>query len=248
MTLKIGVIGAMEEEVARLRDALSGSKAVTGLGQTFYQGKLAGNNVALGTSGIGKVRAAATAQFMIDRFHIDSLVFAGVAGGLSPEIRPGDVVIARRTREHDFSLTEVTDPQRQGKGWFDTDPYLAGLALSLGRHLGLPARAGTVISGDQAITTSERKQWLWQTFAADCVEMEGAAVAQVCALNRVPFLLVRGISDMADHNVYDDFRQHFRRAAANAADIALAVVRALADGQEHDEPMRKAPKQSRIVG
>jgi adenosylhomocysteine nucleosidase len=220
-----GIVGALDEELKLLVDNLEEKKIQIGLRHNIYQGVLAGHQVVLTTTGIGKVRAAARTQFLIDHFPLKRLILVGVAGAINPRLQLGDVVISRRALQHDFDLSSA--PQQRASRWYEADPQLVELALKAGEKLGLKQKlySGSVLSGDQAITQLSRKTWLWQTFAGDCVEMEGAAVAMVCWMNALPFVLIRTISDLADQEFPAELGDWFYQAASCSAAIALEMLR-----------------------
>ena len=223
--VRVGIIGALEEEIKLLLESLESKETETGLRHTFYKGTLAGHQVILATSGIGKVRAAARTQFLIDRFGIQKLIFVGVAGAINPQLRPGDVVISRRALQHDLNYGSN---ERQNY-WYEANPQLVDLAMKAGERLKLGGKLwlGSVLSGDQVIFDTSKKQWLWQNLEGDCVEMEGAAVAMVCWMNQVPWVLIRTISDLADENLFQDIRSCFNQVATCPARIALEMLNAL---------------------
>ena len=229
-----GIMSAREDETRLLLDNLDGLKTQAFLNKNFYQGTIAGQQVVLTTSGIGKVRAAARAQFLLDRFPIERLIFVGWAGALNPELEPGDVVVSSRTFQHDLDLSGCFDRERQRSFWYEADPRLVDLALKAGERLGMGRhiRLGAVLSGDQSINLAERKQWLWQTFDGDCVEMEGAAVATVCWMSQIPFVIIRGISDLADEKWLQTFEQWSAEASARACRVVLEMLASMGHGGE----------------
>lgn len=222
-------MSAREAEIKLLLDNLEGQRIEAFLNKNFYQGTVGGQQVVLTTSGIGKVRAAARAQFLIDRFPVERLIFVGWAGALNPQLEPGQVVVSSRTLQHDLDLSGCFDRERQRSFWYEADPRLVDLALKAGERLGMGKhiRLGTVLSGDQAINLPERKQWLWQTFGGDCVEMEGAAVAAVCWMSQIPFVIIRGISDLADEEWLQTFERWSAEASTRACRVVLEMLRGL---------------------
>ena len=224
-----GIMSAREDEIKLLLDNLEGLKTESFLKKNFYQGTIAGQQVVLTTSGVGKVRAAARAQFLFDRFPIERLIFVGWAGALNPQLEPGDVVVSSRTFQHDFDLSGCFDREKQRSFWYEADPRLVDLALKAGERLGMAGhiRLGPVLSGDQSINLPERKQWLWQTFGGECVEMEGAAVAAVCWMSQIPFVIIRGISDLADENWLQTFEKWSSESSARACRVVLEMLKSL---------------------
>ena len=229
--VKIGVIGALAEEIKLLLENLQNKEVDIALRHSFYKGVLAGHQVVLATSGIGKARAAARTQFLIDHFDIQKLIFVGVAGAINPELGLGDVVVSRCALQHDLDYGGPSDSKVRNY-WYEADPLLIDLAMKAGERLELGGKLllGSVLSGDQTITCTSRKQWLWQTCGGDCVEMEGAAVAMVCWMNEMPWVLIRTISDLADEQIYDHLQGCFHQAADCSARIALEMLTLLSPG------------------
>ncbi|MBU1749742.1 MAG: 5'-methylthioadenosine/adenosylhomocysteine nucleosidase [Chloroflexi bacterium] len=206
----VGVLGALPIEVAPVRAAMQVSETATVAGVRMWRGTLAGRPLVLGQMGVGKVQAAMAAQMLIDRWQPVALVVTGTAGALDPDLGVGDVVVARAVRPHDVGAHLPDGFQPTGVRTFDergrsvmrrdlpADPALVERALVAGEGLPFRVLAGAVVSGDQVILHAERRQWLREAFAAQAVEMEGAAVAQVAAAHGIPWVIVRGISDVGD--------------------------------------------------
>lgn len=241
--MRIGIIGAMDEEIARLRGALTRSREETPAGGfTLYRGELEGREVVVTKSGIGKVNAAISTQRLL-LSGVDAVVFTGVAGAVDPALGVGDLVVATDLLQHDvdvtaldYALGEIPD---EALAW-QADEGLRELALAsaqeeriLGKGYGLPAgsapqvRAGRIVSGDQFIADAAKVRWLRDTFGAACAEMEGAATAQVCSRYGAPFVVVRSISDSADGQAKVDFRTFSEAAAERAERVVRAMLRRL---------------------
>ena len=216
--MTIGLMGAMAEEIRLIVDRVALSRTEERLKRTFYLGSIAGHDVVVVHSGVGKVKAAARAQFLIERFGVDRVIFAGTAGALNPELRVGDIVVSSRALEWDFELLGGR-PR-----WYEAAPDLVALAVEAGEKLGKTVRVGTVLTGDQPVLKLARKQQLRETFGGDCVEMEGGAVAHVCWMNGVPFVLVRVISDLADETMLQDFVGSFAEIAPVAAEVVVEML------------------------
>lgn len=244
--MPLGIISALDLEIAYLREQMAEPIRLEKLRTTFVSGDLAGHQVVLTTSGIGKVKAAAITQFLIDQFGAERLIFTGIAGALNPELRLGDLIISRRTVQHDFdrSLTAVferwaapdldlpDDTDVSGlmrSRWYDADPVLIDAAWQAAQALGRAERTrqGVVLTGDQVVASTTRKEWLYRRFGGDCVEMEGAAVAVVCGLNQVPFVLIRAISDFAGESAAAEALANRERVAAESASLVLQMLRRL---------------------
>jgi len=172
------------------------------------------------------VEAAACTQHLMDRSSVEAVICTGPAGAVNPQLAMGDVVISKRALQHDFDLGDPDPLKKLRKLWLKADRRLIELALEAAKDLGFEGRShlGTVLTGDQGILSHEKRQWLWKTLHGDCVEMEGAAVAQVCQLNNMPFLIVRAISDSAAEKAVKEFKRSFSQTAADAAKIVLGIL------------------------
>lgn len=222
----IGIIGAMPEEVAALQEQMSRVTTGERAGLTFVSGELKGKEVTVVCSGVGKVNAALCAQILISEYHVDQLINTGVAGGLLPDMHKGDIVLSREARYHDYDVSPLGMPKGEMMGMpcsvFPADEKLLTLAQECCRRM-MPEdrfRVGRIVSGDQFITGNENQRRLREEFGGMCAEMEGAAIAQVAYLNRVPYLIVRAISDGAD----DDSPMDFATFKTKAIEKGVALV------------------------
>jgi len=228
-----GILGAVEEEVWSIIDSLSQKKETRWMKKTIYQGKIGEHKVVVTASGVGKVRTAATVQYLIDHFSVDALILTGVAGAINPDLNVKDIVIGQKVVQHDFDIGGKKDIKYMKTPWFETDKELVKLAVKAGKELNLEEkmRLGAILTGDQTIIDSHMKKWLRETFQGDCVEMEGAAVGQVCCLNNIPFLLIRAITDFADENAREDFRRTRAQACMVASSLVLGMLGKLGMGK-----------------
>ena len=240
----IGIMSAMHEELAAVLAAMPDKQRVTVAGRDFWVGRWQGHALVAVFSRIGKVAAATTATVLLERFGVDTLVFTGVAGGLGSGVRVGDVVVADGLVQHDMDASPLF-PRHEvplyGRARFEADAalcvqlsaaseqVLAGAALHLGPstlaefQLTAPrVHRGLILSGDRFVSTSAESHALRQALPeALAVEMEGAAVAQVCHDYGVPFAAVRTISDRADDTAHTDFQRFIREVASR---YSLAIV------------------------
>jgi adenosylhomocysteine nucleosidase len=221
----IGLLAVGHESDPLLRKMQVETKTRHGM-STFYQGSYQGRDAVLARMAMGKVNAAMTVQALIDRFDAAPLILSGTAGAVAPQVEIGDVVIGARVVPHDagvylsegFKFCGGMASDGQGRqGWvraFQADPRLVQAALTAGENLLWPrgnrkrtptVRVGAIVTGDQVILSQGKKEWLYRTFEALAVEMEGAAVAQVAVANARPWLVVRAISDRADASAGFDF-------------------------------------------
>lgn len=232
--MRFGIIGAMDSEVDNLTARMEGVAVIEAAGRRFACGKLAGQNVVVVKSGIGKVAAAITAQLLIDRFEADTLINTGMAGGLDARLQVKDLVIATDAIQHDFDLTAFGHTHGYMFGEDDTLPtrFMADAELTeraraaAARVLpeGSKAITGTVVSGDVFVDDAALKRTLISRFAAAAAEMEGAAIAQTAVANEVPFLILRTISDLAEHQAHVSFDELERYAGQLAGDITVALL------------------------
>lgn len=228
----VAIIGAMDEEIARLLDRLQENRRLRYAGIDFYVGRLDDVDVVVCKSGVGKVNAAMCAQILIDRFHVKSVIFTGVAGALAPHLDIGDIVISKDLRQHDIDVSALgfapgTIPFAE-RSVFEADPGLVQLAEQSAAEIkGTHCYMGTILSGDQFIADREKVRQLHEQFGGLCTEMEGAAVAQVCAMNEVPFVVIRSMSDKADGSASVNFAEFTVRAAEQSVQLVSGMIRRL---------------------
>ena len=222
------VVGAMPEEIATLLPRLVERRSERRGPFEVHAGILDGHSVRLAVCGVGKVNAAAIAQQLLAE-GASRLLFTGVAGALDPALRVGDVVVSDDAIQHDVDVTALGYRLGQVPGeplaW-RADPALRDAALAAAREAAPDATvvAGRVASGDAFVADPARVAELRRRFGAACAEMEGAAAAQVCARWGVPWVVVRSISDTADHDASVDFRAFTRMAAVRAEAVVRGVL------------------------
>lgn len=232
----IGIIGAMEEEVQQLLEEIEEPERIVQAGINFWRGTLRQKMVTLAYCGIGKVNAAICTQLLITVFRVDKVIFTGVAGGIYPKIGLGDIVISSEALEHDMDVTgsghDYGKIPRMERYIFPADPELIQLARKAGENLKFEENApqifvGRILSGDQYICSAEKASWLYEHFNGFCVEMEGAAVAHVCYLNNIPFVIIRSISDKADDTAEDTYKKFSRIALRNSTYMVRYILEEL---------------------
>ncbi|MGL4736131.1 MAG: 5'-methylthioadenosine/adenosylhomocysteine nucleosidase [Cellulosilyticaceae bacterium] len=230
----IGIIGAMEEEVIALRRKMQVQHNHEIATMVFYEGMMDETKVILVRCGIGKVNAAICTQILIDKFDVDYIINTGVAGGLHPEINIGDIVISSDTVQHDMDTTAFGDPKgvipRMDCSFFEADAILVNAAKEAAESLKGEQKVfvGRIASGDQFVSSLKVKEDIYSTFTAYCAEMEGAAIAHACYLNHVPFVVIRAISDKADHSAEMNFDEFVNLAARNASRMIEGIVKTIA--------------------
>jgi adenosylhomocysteine nucleosidase len=228
--MRTAIVSAMHEELSAVLALMPDEHRVTRAGRDFFDGHLHGKPVVAVLSRIGKVAAATTAALLIDRFHVDRIVFTGVAGGLAAGVARGDVVIADAFMQHDLDASPIFPKYEvplYGVDRFATDAALTReLAAAVARALpGTRVHRGLVASGDRFVSTNAESRALQAALPeALAVEMEGAAIAQVCHDFGVPFAAVRTISDRADDEAHGDFVTFIRDVASRHS---AAIIEAL---------------------
>jgi len=224
---KIGIIGAMELEVSALKKEMNTDRVVKKAGMDFYEGTLNGANVVVVMCGIGKVSAGMCVQILVDLFDVTHVINTGVAGSLNAKLDIGDILISKEAIQHDFDVTPLNYAKGQIPGLdvlaFPADEEMAEVAYQSCRKVNpeINCIKGRVVSGDQFISSSEVKDRLINDFAGDCAEMEGAAIAQAAYLNKVPYLVIRAISDKADNSAEMDYPSFEREAAGHCAKLVI---------------------------
>ncbi len=226
----LGIIGAMHEEVIQLKEVMTLEETRVLGGYEFYKGELLGKNIVLVEFGIGKVNAAICSTLLIQEFNVDKIMFTGVAGGLNPEINIGDIVVSTDLVEHDFDATafgyDFGVIPRMENSKFKSDLELVKLAEEVAKEKFGEDKVwtGTIVSGDEFVASPDKIKWLRDTFNGECTEMEGAAVAHVCQVLNKPFVIIRSISDKANHDANMNFDEFVKLAAQNSKMIIEGIL------------------------
>lgn len=226
----LGIIGAMKAEVAQLKQEMNQPEVVTVAGMEFYRGTIGEKEVVVVQSGIGKVSAALCVQILADRFGVDGVVNTGIAGSLKAEINIGDLVLSTDAIQHDVDATNFGYPLGEipqlGTLTFEADERLCSLAKKCCEEVNpdISVYEGRILTGDQFICDKNKKEWLSKTFNGSCTEMEGAAIAQAAYLNKIPFLIVRAISDKADDSASMDYPEFERQAIIHSTNLTRALI------------------------
>lgn len=228
--LKTGIIGAMDEEVSSLKEALTEEKVTTVANMDFYEGKLDGKDVVVVKCSVGKVNAAACTQILIDRFGVDRIINTGVAGSLDASIDIGDIVVSTDAVQHDMDVTALGFARGEIP-YSDLSVFSADQEMRKNAVEAVKATApeihvfeGRVCSGDQFIASRAQKEAIISEFGGMCCEMEGAAIAQVCCLNGTPFVIIRAISDKADDSEEMSYIEFVHAAAERCAAITRCMI------------------------
>lgn len=231
---KVGLIGAMDEEIKLLLAQMQHSSFTIRAGITFYEGTFHGMSIVLCKSGVGKVNAAVTTQILIDRFDVEAILFTGVAGALHPSLQIGDIVVSSSCMQHDMDVTPLgyergVIPYQEMSEFTAADDLVQLSLVACARLFPGHYRSGKVLSGDQFVANREFVRALYEQMNGVCTEMEGAAVAQACAMNGTPFVVIRSMSDRADGSAHVNFPEFTRQAAKHSYLIIDDVIRHLAE-------------------
>jgi len=240
------ILGAFQKEIALLEYQLKEPEEKTIEGMQFVRGRLHGKNVVVAWTGVGKVNAAMTTTLLIEHFRPKAVIVTGIAGGVNPELSPGDIVIAEQTAYHDcgtawpegITYNGVKNPLT---GWenpvfFPADGSLLKLAERAAGQTTLRALKtrdgertprivkGVVVTGDLFVASEDKRTELRKRLKADAVEMESTAVAQLCHQRDIPCLVIRSISDRADDKAREDIGIFHMIAAGNSSDLVGKIL------------------------
>lgn len=227
---KLAVMGAMEEEIEPLLEHFNDVKVTEFAKNKYYEVTYNGLEIVIAYSKIGKVFASLTASTLIEKFGCDTLLFSGVAGGINPELKIGDLIIANKLCQHDLDITAFGHPHGfvpGGAVFVETSKELNSIAKEVASENGLKVIEGVIATGDQFVHSTERKEFIESTFKADALEMEGASVAVVCDALNVPCFILRAISDTADMDAGFDFDEFLKSSAKNSAEYLIKIINKL---------------------
>lgn len=250
--MKIGIIGAMDEELLPIRAIIHNLQRFEKAHRIFWDGEIYGHTIFLTRCDPGKVNAVMAVQQVIDHFAVDAIFNMGSSGALDPQLEVGDLVVASEFIQHDFDVTQwglkpgemlfdilmsgtTGQMQFRSQQVFKSDSKLNQLAIDVSQNTTLTPLgdhapktvSGRILSGDQFISNLEKAQWLRETHQGLCTDMEAAAIAQACEVNRVPLLCIRAISDKADHSAVFSFTDFLVGATANYGKIFDQVLKRL---------------------
>jgi adenosylhomocysteine nucleosidase len=234
--MRIGIIGAMDSEIALLKEKAHVEKTETFAGMEFNTGRIGDIETVICRSGIGKVAAALCVQILADRYNVTHIINTGIAGSLNDSLRIGDIVVSSEALYHDADAVYFGYPigvmPGTGTLTFRADEQMAERAMNIlqKEDPSIQVIRGRITTGDQFIAEKKRKEWIRETFQGDCTEMEGCAIAHACTLNQIPFVIIRAISDQADDDAgvtYEEFENH---SANICAGLVFEMVRSM--GQE----------------
>lgn len=215
----IGIIVAEVQEMEAVKEIMGNVNSTSIYNLKIYTGTIRNKEILLVRAGVGKVNAARVCQIITDKFDLDCIINVGSAGGLNENLNIGDIVVGEKLIQHDFDVTAFGREKgfipETGK-FFESDKAL----LEKCKNIKIDNQkivTGIIGSGDVFLTNTTLKENIKEIFNCDCVEMEGAAVAQVCALNNIPFLVIRSISDIPNGKNEFDFNEYLKFASKNCA-------------------------------
>ena len=222
---KFGIIAAMKEEMQEIEKIMTEKEIKVIYELSFIKGKINNTQVVLVEAGIGKVNAARTTQILIDNFNIDAIINVGSAGSCNDELHIGDIVIGNKIVQHDFDITAFGHPKGYISNvgqYVECDSELIGKmeeTISRLQDNEFKIKIGTIASGDIFCTELQMKEKIRSKFNSDAIEMEGAAIAQVCKLDNIPVLIIRSISDKPNGNNHITFEEFLEKASKRCAII-----------------------------
>ena len=229
----LGIIGAMDEEVSKLKEIMDDIEISTRASMEFYKGTLQGKPVVVVRSGIGKVNAGLCTQILVDVFDVKMVINTGIAGSLDAKIDIGDIVISTEALQHDMDATQFGYPlgqiPRMETFAFPADETMVKVAKEACEKVNpeIHVFTGRIVTGDQFVASSEVKDRIKENFDGLCTEMEGAAIAQAAWLNNVPFVIIRAISDKADNSAEVDYPTFEKQAILHSVRLTEEMIRKL---------------------
>ena len=222
---KYGIIAAMQEEMKEIENIMAEKENKKIYELNFITGKINSTQVVLVEAGIGKVNAARTTQILIDNFNIDAIINVGSAGSCNDELDIGDIVIGKEQVQHDFDITAFGHPKgfisNVGQYVESDEALIEKMKQTISKMQDdeFKIKIGIIASGDIFCTELKMKEKIRTKFNADAIEMEGAAIAQVCKLDNIPFIIIRSISDKPNGNNHITFDQFLEKASKRCAKI-----------------------------
>ncbi len=227
----LGIIGAMDEEVDKLKASMEAVQIIKRANMEFNKGRIYDKEVVVVRSGIGKVNAGICAQILVDLFEVDAIINTGIAGSLKAEINIGDIVLSADTVQHDMDAVAFGYPvgqiPRMDTLAFPADEKLVSLAKECCERVNpeIAVYVGRVVSGDQFVADKKVKERLIESFGGYCTEMEGAAIGQAAYLNEVPYVVIRAISDKADDSASVDYPTFEAKAIEHTVKLMEEMIK-----------------------
>lgn len=226
--MRIGIIGAMQMEVDTLKETLTNTKEEICSGVTFVQGTYKDTELEIvaAVCGIGKVFAAICTEAMILNYKVDKVINIGVAGSLTKDLGVLDVAVASKVAQHDMDTSPIGDPVGLLSGineiFLPADEKMVKLMGECLKSANINYLTGTIATGDQFIATDEKRKWIREHFAAIAAEMEGGSIGHVCYINRIPFVILRSISDSEGGAM--DYETFAEKAAVQSIEVVESFL------------------------
>ena len=229
----IAIIGAMDSEITNLKSKIENIEEIEIAGILFYKGKLCDKDIILLKSGVGKVNSAVATTIAIERFKVKKIIFTGVAGSSNPNYDIADIVISKDLIEHDFDTSALDGDELTvlvkgyDKNYYPADKYLIEIAKTSAEKVikNNKVYIDTIATGDQFIGDGEKVKYIREKFKAGAIEMEGASVAHAALMFKVPFVVIRSLSDKADSYAIVDFPKFVVEASENSAKIVIEMLK-----------------------
>ncbi|MEI0486171.1 5'-methylthioadenosine/adenosylhomocysteine nucleosidase [Brachyspira intermedia] len=229
---RIAIIGAMDSEITNFKGMIENIEEIEIANITYYKGRLCGKNVVLLKSGIGKVNAAIATTIAIERFNVEKIIFTGVAGSGNPDYDISDIVISKDLIEHDFDTSALDGDELTvlvkgyDKNYYPADASLIELAKESAQKVIKENKiyVDTIATGDQFVGDNNKVKQIHNKFKAGAIEMEGAAVAHAALMYKVPFVVIRSLSDKADSDAVVDFPKFVVKSAQNSMKIVVEML------------------------
>lgn len=223
----IAIIGAMREEITPLLEHFKTYDTKNIGGNSYYIANYKNYKIVIAYSKIGKIHAALTCSSMILHFNANYIIFTGVAGALSDDLKIGDIVLATSLCQYDVDITAFGHPFGfipESSVYINTNTMLNNIAKKVAKNKNISLKEGIIASGDTFVSDANKKQWIIDNFNACAVEMEGSSIAVVSSLLNIPFCVIRSISDSADDNADISFDEFLSTSAIKSASFVLSII------------------------
>lgn len=229
---RIAIIGAMDCEIDNFKNMIENLEEIEIANITYYKGKLCGKDIVLLKSGIGKVNAAIATTISIEKFNVEKIIFTGVAGSGNPDYDISDIVISKNLIEHDFDTSALDGDELTvlvkgyNDNYYPADNSLIEIAKIAAQKVITDNKVyvDTIATGDQFVGDNNKVKQIHNKFKAGAIEMEGASVAHAALMFKVPFVVIRSLSDKADSDAVADFPKFVAKAAENSKKIVIEML------------------------
>lgn len=221
----IGILGAMEEEISVILSEMSDISVDNYKGLIFYKGNLLSKEVVLVKAGIGMVNSSISTTLLIEKYKADKIIFSGVAGGLSKDLKVLDIVIGDSFVEYGFDVTAFGYKKGQRAGTKERDIRASEEMIEITKHIDTKVHYGRIASSDVFVDSFEEKLRIKNEFEASAVDMESAAVAHVCELFNIPYLIIRSISDTLGDDSELEYKEFVNIASNQSKNYLLEIIK-----------------------